>query len=109
MLETAITKTVEGAAGDLGADLANLRRDVAQLAETMSELVQHQTKAAGFRASTAYGDLADRIASTAADARSRVRAAGGDIEASFERHPVAALLIAFGVGIALGMMSRGHR
>ena len=104
-----MTKTVEGATGDLGADLANLRRDVAQLAETMSELVQHQTKAAGFRASTAYGDLADRITSTAADARSRVRAAGGDIEASFGRHPLAALLIAFAVGIALGMTSRGHR
>ena len=30
-------------AGDLGADLAALRQDVAKLAETMSQLVQHQT------------------------------------------------------------------
>jgi ElaB/YqjD/DUF883 family membrane-anchored ribosome-binding protein len=104
-----MTKTPEGAAGDLGADLAALRQDVAHLAETMSQLVQHQTKAVGSRASSAFGDVRDRIASTAADARSRARAVGGDLEASFERHPLAALLIAFGVGIALGMMRRGHR
>ena len=104
-----MTKTVEGATGDLGADLARLRRDIAHLTETMSELVQHQTKAAGFRASTAFGDVRNRIASTAADAQSRIRAVGGDIEASFERHPLAALLIALGVGIVLGMMSRRPR
>jgi ElaB/YqjD/DUF883 family membrane-anchored ribosome-binding protein len=104
-----MTKTLEGAAGDLGVDLAALREDVARLADTMSQLVQHQTKAVGSRASSAYGDIRDRIASTAADAQTRVRAAGGDLEASIERHPLAALLIAFGVGIALGMMSRGHR
>ena len=78
-------------------------------AETMSELVQHRTKAVGVRASSAFEEVRDKIASTAADARSQVRAAGNDIEASFERHPLAALLIAFGIGIALGMMSRGHR
>ena len=104
-----MTKTLEGAAGDLGADLAALRRDVAHLSETLSELVQHRTKAVGVRASSAFEEVRDKIASTAADARSHVRAAGNDIEASFERHPLAALLIAFGIGIALGMMSRGHR
>ena len=104
-----MTKTLEGAAGDLGADLAALRQDVAHLSETMSELVQHRTKAVGVRASSAFEEVRDKIASTAADARSHVRAAGGDIEANFERHPLAALLIAFGIGIALGMMSRRHR
>lgn len=109
MSETSMSKPIESATGDLGADLAILRRDVAHLAETMGELVQHQTKVAGSRASTAFGDVRDRIVDTATDARSRVRAAGGDLEASFERHPIAALLIVFGVGIALGLFSRGHR
>lgn len=104
-----MTKTLEGAASDLGADLAALRHDVAQLAKTMSQLVQHQTAAVGSRASSAFGDVGDRIASTAADARSRVRGAGADLEASIERHPLATLLIAFSLGVALGMMSRGHR
>ena len=35
-----MTKNTEGAAGDLTADLAALRQDVARLAETASELVQ---------------------------------------------------------------------
>ena len=37
-----MTENTEGAAGDLTADLAALRQDVARLAETASELVQHQ-------------------------------------------------------------------
>ena len=40
MLEIPTTKNTEGAAGDLTADLAALRQDVARLAETASELVQ---------------------------------------------------------------------
>jgi hypothetical protein len=40
MLEIPMTKNTEGAAGDLTADLAALRQDVARLAETASELVQ---------------------------------------------------------------------
>jgi ElaB/YqjD/DUF883 family membrane-anchored ribosome-binding protein len=106
MLEPSMTKTAEGAGGDLTADLAALRQDIARLAETMSELVQHQTKAAGFRASAAVGDARDKIASTAADAQNRVRAASGEIEASIKRNPLTAVLIAFGLGISLGMMSR---
>jgi ElaB/YqjD/DUF883 family membrane-anchored ribosome-binding protein len=104
-----MTKTVEGADGDLAADLAALRQDVAHLAETMSELVQHQTKAAGFRASAAVGDARDKIASTAADAQNRVRAARGEIEASIERNPLTAVLIAFCIGMSLGIVSRWHR
>jgi ElaB/YqjD/DUF883 family membrane-anchored ribosome-binding protein len=103
-----MTKNVEAAAGDLVTDLAALRRDVARLAETLSELVQHQTQAAGFRVSDAVGEARDRIASTAADTQSRVRAAGGEIEASIERNPLMAVLIAFGIGMSLGMISRGR-
>ena len=73
MLETSMTRTAEDAGGDLTADLAALRQDVARLAETMSELVQHETKAVGIRASAAVGDARDKIASTAADAQNRVR------------------------------------
>ena len=109
MLETSMTRNAEGAAGDLTGDLAALRQDVAHLAATMSELVQHQTKAVGFRASAAVGDARDKIASTAADAQNRVRAASGEIEASIERNPLTAVLIAFCIGMSLGMMSRWRR
>jgi ElaB/YqjD/DUF883 family membrane-anchored ribosome-binding protein len=106
MLETSMIKSAEGAAGDLTADLAALRQDVARLAETMSELVQHKTGAAGLRASAAVGEVRDKIASTATDAQNRVRAASGEIEASIKRNPLTAVLIAFCIGMSLGMMSR---
>ena len=104
-----MTETTKGAAGDLAADLAALRQDVARLAATMSELVQHQKQAAGHRLSEAVGDARDRIASTAADAQDRVRAASHEVEASIERNPLTAVLIAFGVGMSLGLLSRSGR
>jgi ElaB/YqjD/DUF883 family membrane-anchored ribosome-binding protein len=68
--------------------------------------VQHQTQAASDGVSDAVEDAKDRIASTAADAQKRVRAASGEIEASIERNPLTAVLIAFSVGMWLSMMSR---
>jgi ElaB/YqjD/DUF883 family membrane-anchored ribosome-binding protein len=108
MLETSMTKNAQGAAGDLTADLAALRQDVAHLAETMSQAVRHQTQAAGFRVSEAVGDARNKIASTAADTQNRVRAASREIEASIERNPLTAVLIAFGIGISRGIMSRSR-
>jgi ElaB/YqjD/DUF883 family membrane-anchored ribosome-binding protein len=108
VLETSMTKNAEEAAGDLNAELAALRHDIARLAEAMRDLAQRQTQAAGLRVSEAVGDARERIASTATDAQNRVRAASGEIEASIERNPLIAVLIAFGVGMSLGMMSRSR-
>ena len=99
-----MTRNNEAAVEDFTADLAAVRKDVARLAETMSELVQHQTQAAGLRVSGVLEDAGSKIASTAADAQDRVRAASVDIEAGIERHPLTALLIAFGIGMSLGMI-----
>jgi ElaB/YqjD/DUF883 family membrane-anchored ribosome-binding protein len=107
-LEDIMSRSADDSPGDLAADLAALRRDVARLAETMSALVQQQTQAAGHRVSEAVGDARDRIASTAADAQDRVRAAGGEIEACIERNPLMSVLIALGVGLSLGLLSRSH-
>ncbi len=98
----------ENAEGTAGADLAALRQDVARLAETVSKLVQQQTQAAGHRVSEAVGDARDKIARTAADAQNRVCAASGEIEACIERHPLTAVLIALGVGVSLGLLSRSR-
>ena len=78
-----MTEHAEGAAGDFAADLAALRQDVAHLAETLSKLVQHQTQ-------------------------DRVLAATGEIEASIRRSPLTAVLIAFGIGISVGIMNRSR-
>ena len=94
--------------GDIAADLAALRRDVARLAETIGKLLQSQTEAAGVGVSEAVGDARDKIANTAAGARDLTRAASGEIEASIERNPLTAVLIAFGIGMWLGMISRSR-
>ena len=98
MLEMSMSKNSEG---DVAADLAAIREDVARLAETISKLVQRETHAAG-------GDAKDKVADTVAEARSFSRAASGEIEASIERNPLTAVLIAFGVGMWLGLMSRSR-
>jgi ElaB/YqjD/DUF883 family membrane-anchored ribosome-binding protein len=103
-----MTKSGEGTPGDLAADLAALRKDIALLAETMSSLVQHQTEFAGHRVSEVAGDVKDGIASTAAGAQRRVCAAGGEIEAFIERNSLTAVLIALGVGISFGLLNRSR-
>lgn len=103
-----MTKHPDEAAGDLSADLAALRKDVAHLAETMRELVQHQAQAAGHRVSEAVDDVREQISSTASDAQDRVQSAAGDIEKSIKHNPLTAVLIALGLGVSLGLISRAR-
>ena len=56
----------------------------------------------------AVEDAKTKFSSTAAEVKSRVNAAGGEIEASIERNPLTAIMISFGVGMALGMMTRAR-
>jgi ElaB/YqjD/DUF883 family membrane-anchored ribosome-binding protein len=105
MLEMSMSKNTEG---DVAADLAAIREDVARLAETIGKLFQRQSQAAGVGVSEAVGDARDKIADTAAEARNLTRAASGGLEASVERNPLTAVLIAFGAGIWLGMISRSR-
>jgi ElaB/YqjD/DUF883 family membrane-anchored ribosome-binding protein len=88
--------------------LAAIREDVARLAETIGKLLQRETQAAGVGVTEAVGDAKDKVADTAAGARDFTRAASGEIEASIERNPLTAVLIAFGVGMWLGLMSRSR-
>jgi ElaB/YqjD/DUF883 family membrane-anchored ribosome-binding protein len=78
-----MTEHTEGAAGDLAADLAALRQDVAHLTETLGKLVQHQTT-------------------------DRVHAATSEVEASIRRNPLTVVSVALGIGIVLGMVSRSR-
>ena len=104
-----MTHHVESAASDIGADLASLRRDVAQLAERIGELARHGKQAAGIHLSDAAGAAQGRIGDTAANAQSHIRAAGGDFEESIERHPLTAVAIAFAIGIGVGLTNRSRR
>jgi ElaB/YqjD/DUF883 family membrane-anchored ribosome-binding protein len=101
-----MTKTTEGTIEDTTAHLAALRQDIARLSESVSAFLQNPAPGVAQHVSDAVDDTKAKISSTAADVKSRVNAAGGEIEASIERNPLTAIMISFGVGIALGMMTR---
>jgi ElaB/YqjD/DUF883 family membrane-anchored ribosome-binding protein len=101
-----MTKMTEGTIEDTAAYLAALRRDIARLSESVSALLQNPGQGVAQQVSDAVDDAKAKFSSTAADVKSRMNGAGGEIEASIERHPLTAVLISFGVGMALGVMTR---
>ena len=103
-----MTKTAEGTLEDTTAYLAALRQDIARLSESVSALLQNPAPGVAQHVSDAVEDAKAKFPSTAADVKSRVNVAGGEIEASIERNPLTAMLISFGVGMALGVMTRAR-
>ena len=69
---------------------------------------RHEAWAATAGVSRAVGDASDKIADAAAEARDVTRAASGKIQAKVERNPLMLVLMAFGVGIWMGLISRTH-
>ena len=103
-----MTKATEGTLEDTTAYLAALRQDIARLSESVSALLQNPAPGVTQHVADAVEDAKAKISSAAADVKSRVNVAGGEIEASIERHPLTAMLISFGVGMALGVMTRAR-
>ncbi len=101
-----MSKSSDGATGDIGADLAALRLDLARLSDSVSAMLQAQAQGGARHISDAASAAKAGLASTAADVKSRISSAGGELEASIARSPVKAVLITFAVGMVLGMMSR---
>jgi ElaB/YqjD/DUF883 family membrane-anchored ribosome-binding protein len=109
MLEASMSTNTEGAAENFTADLAALRQDIASMADRLTKLVQHQAQSAGHSVSETVGDVTDKIAGATENAQKSVCAAGQEIEARIERNPMTSVLIAFGVGVSLGLLNRLRR
>lgn len=101
-----MAKSAEGITGEMNEDLAALQKEITRLADLVGSFVQDKAEAAGSRVSAAVGDAKDKIASTAADAEAHARAATGRVEACIENNPMKAVLVSFGIGTLLGMMTR---
>lgn len=101
-----MTANVERVTADIAADFAALRRDISHLTEALRGLVDQQTQTAGARVSGAAEGVKDRLADAAGDARNGAVAAGDEIAASIERNPLTAILVALGLGLLVGMISR---
>jgi ElaB/YqjD/DUF883 family membrane-anchored ribosome-binding protein len=101
-------KTDDVAAPDLAADLAALRADVARLSDTIAGLMRGQADAAGAAVRGAVGDARNQLSQAAGHAQDSALGAAADIERRIERNPLTAVLIAAGIGMALGMMTKSR-
>ncbi|WP_158266736.1 DUF883 family protein [Alsobacter soli] len=104
---------------DVRDDLAAVRNDLARLADTVSNMVSGQSRAARNNAQgmmdQARGQFYARANDVskmgnmfASEARDRLHNANVEIESRIERNPITAVLIAAGVGLVLGLMSRSR-
>lgn len=102
-------KTGDGAAPDLAADVAALRADIKRLSDTMATLIRGQADVAGAAVKGAVGDARNQISQAASDVQDSAFGAAADLERRIEKNPLTAVLIAAGIGMALGMMTRSRK
>lgn len=101
---------------DIATDLANLRRDVTRLADSLSQSLRDQSgselrstldslrTSLGSRVSD-FGETGTRLAGAARD---RMYDANARLESRIEERPLASVMVAAGIGFVLGLMSRGR-
>lgn len=96
------SKIKDSAANDLDAvsqQLAALREDMKQLAQTVSQI-------AGRRGSHMAADIAEGFGEATHYVESRGKSAEHQLEASVTAHPLLAIGLAAGAGLVVGAMSR---
>ena len=99
----------DAATRDLAADLAALRADISKLTTSVAHLVKAETSAATDTVFGAVGSAGRKFADGAAGAKDRLSGASSELEATIERNPLTAVLIALGAGLVIGMLSRGRQ
>ena len=93
-------------AGDVQAELENLRRDIAALTQTVASFGTGKLKEASVRASQLGTEAADVSAQYVESARNSLRSAEQDLEAQIRAKPLQAVAIAAGVGFLAALLSR---
>src|ERR1700683_3546344 len=106
--EFSMSNKTGDAVSDLSTDLAAVRADIARLSDTMATLMRSQADAAGAAVRGAVDGARDQLSQAAAQAQDSAFGAAADLERRIERNPLTAVLIAAGIGMALGMMSKSR-
>jgi ElaB/YqjD/DUF883 family membrane-anchored ribosome-binding protein len=96
---------------DLGAsavvaDLNQLREDVAHMKDALAELIRGEAGQASATLRGAVKGAKRQMSQTAANAQDSALSAAADFERRIEKNPLTAVLIAGGIGLMLGVMSR---
>jgi ElaB/YqjD/DUF883 family membrane-anchored ribosome-binding protein len=100
------TKLREETSEAFAADLAALRADLANLTASLTKLAKDETTGV---ADSFYDAARHRFADGAASAKDRLSGATSNLEASIERNPLVAVLIAVATGLVVGLISRGRK
>jgi ElaB/YqjD/DUF883 family membrane-anchored ribosome-binding protein len=72
----------------------------------MSELLRDQAASTGERVRAAAEDVRHNLSGSATDAEARIKPASAELEATIERNPITAVLVAIIAGLLLGLWSR---
>jgi ElaB/YqjD/DUF883 family membrane-anchored ribosome-binding protein len=102
-------KHFKAASEDIAEDFGALREGVAKLTASVSELERAQASSATNAVMEGTKSARQQLSSGAAEVQNRLRGVGADIEATIERNPFAAVLIALSAGFLAGMMSGARR
>lgn len=103
------TKPLEDASKDFAADLSALRDDVAKLTASVAKIVRAEASAKTDTLYSAMDSAKAKLNDHASDTKDRLKGASADLEASIERNPLMAVLIALATGLVIGLISRGHK
>jgi ElaB/YqjD/DUF883 family membrane-anchored ribosome-binding protein len=95
--------------GDFGDDFVSLRDDIAKLTATVTELARSQAASATSTVVGAVDQARQKVSDTADDAQNRVKWAAGELEASNERNPLTAVVVALVAGFVVGLFTRAAR
>jgi ElaB/YqjD/DUF883 family membrane-anchored ribosome-binding protein len=98
----------EASVAAVAADLAQLRDDVARMKDALSEFVRGETNSASAAIRSVVGDARSQMSQAAGAAQDSALSAAADFERRIEKNPLTAVLIAAGIGLALGVMTKSR-
>jgi ElaB/YqjD/DUF883 family membrane-anchored ribosome-binding protein len=93
-----MTDVLEHDLANLRKELADLREDCASIVRTLQDMAKHGKAEAFSRAQDAHGDLADNV-----------KVFAGNTARQIEEKPIQSALASFGIGLFLGMLLNGRR
>lgn len=105
-LRNEVDASTSASADDIQVELANLRRDVAALTQTLASFGNGKLKEAGDRASQLGADVADASAQYVENARSRIVSVEEDLEAHIRSKPLQSIAVAAGIGFLAAVLTR---
>ncbi|GGF02279.1 hypothetical protein GCM10011611_04680 [Aliidongia dinghuensis] len=99
-------KTKEAAS--VSEEIAVLRQDITRLSNAVADLVKHEAGHARHRVEDVVVDLYNESRAALGQAGTRAKGLGEELNHTIERNPATSVLAALGIGLVIGLLSRGR-